>query len=224
MRSVRARLLILVLLMMSALACRRHDPPPPKPAPDLAALTPMGAARQLYALHLRKAYGELAHCIVPQSRELTTNFVRVIDDVLSANESLRSLAENQYKGPVAECWSLGPIADNLGIFSQRVTFLSEEYVGDRAYVTLQEADHVPLVHAEFVWGDGRWLYRPEPLPQSAPAEFLQLASILRDLRGQVQSGQSVVEFVMAFESRIIPQIRRIASLHDVKVAEGAGEF
>lgn len=186
-------------------------------------MSPSGAARQLVVFHKQRAYGDLARGIVPESRQKTTDFIRAIDEVLDANESLKGVAESKFSGPVAETWSLTAMANNLGLFSRVVTLFGEEFVGDRSYVTLQEGEQVPLIHAEFRLENGRWLFCPEPIPQAAAREVAQLALILRGLQKEVQAGQQVHQFAAAFELRVIPQIRRIVRLQDVKLAAGTAE-
>ena len=183
----------------------------------------MGAARQLAMQHKSRAYDVMARGIVPDQRDSFVSFIRSVDEVLAANESLRLLTETRYSAPAVEAMSLSPMADNLGLFSQTVTFFSEDYLGGKAYVTLQEGEQVPLVHAEFEFRDGRWLFRPAGVPPSAAGEMSRLASMLIELRRGVEAGLTVDRFAEAFELRVPPQIRRIAALQEVKIAGAAVE-
>lgn len=217
--------LVVILSLLVVGACRnRESPPPGTPASvDLAGISPTGAARQLAMHHKRGEYDAVGRGIVPELRESYVSFIRAVDEVLAANESLRVLMEKRYSGPAIEALSLAPMADNLGVFSRSVSFFSEEYVGSRAYVTLQEGEQVPLIHAEFELLGGRWLFRPAPVPSRAAAEMSRLAAILADLRRGVEAGQTVDRFAAGFESRVPQQIRRIANLEDVKLADGPAQ-
>jgi hypothetical protein len=219
--SIRRLVMAAAMLYFHA-SCQETGSPPAAP-PDLSAMSPTGAARQLVVFHKRKSYDELARGIVPENRQKATQFIRAIDEVLDANESLKGVAEARFSGPVAETWSLTAMANNLGLFSRVVTFLGEEFVGNRSYVTLQEGDQIPLIHAEFRLEGGHWLYCPESIPDGAAAEVSRLAGILRELQKEVQAGQRVDQFAAAFESRVTPQIWRVVHLQNIKLAAGTAE-
>jgi hypothetical protein len=160
--------------------------------------------------------------VVPDRQAATIALMQAVDEVLAANQYLGRLAETRYCGPAAETWGLAAMENNLGVFSKDVTFISQTFKGERAFVTLQEAQHVPLVHAEFELHDGRWMYRPEAMPAALPRELKALAMILWDLCDQVNAGVNVIEFADEFASRVLPQARRIATLPRDNAALAAG--
>ena len=180
-------------------------------------LSPTEVAQKLGELHRSSQYEEMAKLIAPEGRQSTVDVIRAVDDVLSANAFLKKTAETQYRGPVVEARNLEPMANNLGLFSRDVTILSQRFVGETAYVTLQEGENVPLIHAEFVFQDGRWLYRPEKTPVGVARELVNLANILWDISSRINGEMSVNRFAQVFDMRVMPQIHRVMWTTNVTV-------
>ncbi len=171
--------------------------------------SPAKTARLLHELYQRRDYDGIAPMIVQPARAQTIDLLQAIAEVLDADASLRGKAEEYYGVPYYATWSLASIANNLGVFSKRVKFINQKHRGAEASVTLQEADHVPLVHARFELHDNCWLLRPDETPPTLPADLRGLAASLREVERDVLSGVAFETYVQSFFDKAVPQMRRV---------------
>jgi hypothetical protein len=200
------------LALTLSVGCRQS--PPPEPVAALPVASPAEAAKRLHALHLKRDYRSLTPLILPEAAADTIAVLAAVDEVIDAGRALQSIAETRYSGPAAEAGHLSAMQNNLGVFSRDVEFFSQNFKGDRAYVTLQEGEHVPLVDAEFVFRDGKWFYVPEQTPKALAWELHLLASALGEVGAQVKGGLSVLGFLDAFEAQVTPQVVRVMRTGD----------
>lgn len=176
--------------------------------------SPVAAARRLHALHLARDYDGMADFIVDDRREPTLALLKAIDAVIDAHATLHKAAMAAYDVVPRETWTLAAMEDNLGPFSTRVRWINQAFKGTTATVTLQEGENIPLVHAAFVFVDGRWRYRPEPTPRRMVAELRVLADVLRDVEQSVRRGAPFESYVDAFMVRVLPQMSRVVTARD----------
>ncbi len=152
--------------------------------------------------------------MVPARRLATVDFLAAVEEVLQANARLRQTAESVYQGPVSETWSIGEIENNLGPFSARVKLIGQELRGDKAVVTLQEGDHIPLFKAHFVRDKERWLYDAEPIPAAMIGELRRLATTLDDVAQKVRDGADIRYYMEIFFKQVAPQMCRVLTATD----------
>jgi len=207
----RSARLILPLTIAIVAGCREDPSTGPAKDGDVAAISqsPIETARRLQDCHRRGAYTELAALVTPEAAASTIEFLEAVDRVIRAGRTLREAAGRAYGVPASETWGLGDLENNLGLFSAKTTFISQGFKGDRAIVTLQEADHVPLVRAEFEFRAGRWLHVPERYPPHVVPELLSLARLLGELAVAVDEGRPFDDFLDDFLARVPGQIRRV---------------
>lgn len=170
--------------------------------------SPLEAARQMQALHAERAYDRLAARITPDRSQAIVDYLSAVDEVLAADAALHEVVLRVHRVSLPESWNLRVIADNLGLFSTHVKWIGETVDGDRATVTLQEGDHVPLVRAQFERAGGRWLHTPDPPVPATVVELRRLSGVVRDVSRSVEQGASFEELADAFTFRILPQIVR----------------
>lgn len=171
--------------------------------------TPAQAAQALHDHYQKRDYDAIAPLIIAEYRTETLIFLKALDDVLAANLELREAVEAVYHLPSTEMWDLAFIENNLGVFSSRVQLINQKYRGDEAFVTLQEGENVPLIHARFVIVDGKWMYRPETAPPGMAKELHVLANVIRDVAGMVRGGAEYEAYLATFFTRAVPQIRKV---------------
>jgi len=139
-------------------------------------------------------------------------FLMAVDDVIDANDALCALAESRYGVPSSRTWDLGVMRDNLGVFSASIELINERQRGATAEVTVQEADRVPLVHIHFERRDGRWLYAAEEPPRALAVRLNRLAAAIRDVSARIEQGDTYEEYVGAFFTKAMPQIREMMQM------------
>lgn len=173
--------------------------------------SPTQVARKLHELHERRAHGEIAALLTPESRESTITYLVAIDQVIDARKRLAERAAQCYGSPPSEAWGLGDMENNLGPFSRAATIIGESFSGDDAIVTLQEGSYVPLVRARFRACNGTWLYAPPPPPLAKVPELLALARTLNEMVARAEGGMEFEPFLDAFLAEVPPQIRRVVA-------------
>lgn len=183
----------------------------------VAARSPAETVTLLHSLYQRRDYDGIAPYVVAERRDGMIAILKAIDEVLSANAESRKAAKAAYTDRPFDALDLSVMADNLGPFSARVRLISQRFKGDVAVVTLQEGDHVPVVHAEFGWWEGRWQYHPERAPTCLAAELRALAAAMRELRDSVNAGASFTAYRDTLEQQVFPQMARVVTARDGEV-------
>ncbi len=216
----------LVALTAILNGCRDSDSPRSEPvqAQPAAVPSPAQVAAELQRLFAARDYARLGELLIPERREATIELLRAVAEVLDANAAVQRAAEAAYgEAAIAVSWDLAAMQDNLGVFSARMKLISQRLKGNEAVVTLQEGEHVPLVHAEFVWSDGQWRHQPEPTPRAMVPELRELARILRELGHEVRSGAPIEAYFDAFADRVFPRMARVVTAQDQPSEMARGE-
>jgi hypothetical protein len=194
----------------------------PSPATTMASgagRSPAEVTRLLQQYHQQRVYAEIAPLIVAERRDAVVNLLRAIDEVIDADAALQKAVESEYAGPMTRTCSLTAVKNNLGPFSEQVRLINQRFRGATAFVTLQEGDNVPLIHARFEKVGMRWLYRPESTPARMVIELERLAQTLRDTREAVRGGVPLESYLDAFAYRVLPQMSRVMTAADDPTVE-----
>jgi len=219
-----------VLLLFIASGCNEgrsvtgHGPdaegthPPPVAGTHQPVRSPAEIAALLHQYHHERDYERLAPLIVADRRVRTIGFIRQMDAVLKNQARVREAATRRFGAILADAWDLSAIEDNLGVFSSRCRIVNQSFKGDEAIVTLQEGDHVPLVHARFARTAEGWRYRPEETPLAILAELDGLAVVLEDIAESIKSGAGFDTYVNAFGTKVLPQMGRVVAVRDERMA------
>jgi len=150
--------------------------------------------------------GSIFSLVVESRREGLAQLLTAVDGVLSADASLHARVRERLRVSLPESWNLRVIQDNLGLFSTNVRFIGESIDGDKATVTLQEGDHVPLIHARFVRVGGQWQHDPAAVDPGVCEALDRLAAVIRDVETSVEQGAPFESLADAFTFRILPRI------------------
>ncbi len=208
------------LVAVTGASCRTDLGRDPEPSPEAGDaplvssergrdLSPTETISTLHALHRGRDFTRLGPWIVKDLRTASLAYLEAVDVLLAANESLRRATRDRYHGAFTSRWDLSAIRNNLGPFSQDVRIVGERIDGDRAIVTLQEGDHVPLFHARLERRGDRWLYRPTDVsPRTLPG-LRRLARMLDDVAASVRRGAPPESVDEAFRYRVMPQVARV---------------
>lgn len=194
------------------MACRNEAPREKIARPS--ATSPAEVAALLHELAQQHDYQALRPLIIPEAAADTIAFLAAAHEVIDSGRRLQTAAEKRYSGPASEGGRLAAMENNLGLFSRDVEFFSQSFKGDRAVVTLQEGEHVPLIHAVFELRDGQWLYAPEKAPKNLPWELHILATRLEEIGHRVEAGLSIFAFLDTFDANITPQVLKIMTTND----------
>ncbi len=194
-------------------ASRDGSPSAQQPAPALAH-SPAKVVRLLQTYNRQRNFEAIAPLLVQEQRTATVALLKAVDAVLDANAEMQAVARQKYGEDSSGLWDLASMRNNLGPFSDRLTLFSQHFKGDKAFVTMQEGDHIPLVHGRFTFDGNAWKYRPDATPANIVPELHKLAETLQGISVAIRNGASFEFYDNAFVERVLPQIKRVASAQD----------
>lgn len=220
----RAGRLLMLLLMAGSASCdrtsRRAEPEVSRSAPPLVASSsdpshrqPIDVVRHAHDLRVARRWFELDEVIVPEQRASVSELVRATDALLNANDRLQHAIVNEHGHGVAIAFDRSNSGNVIGVFSVDVRMLGQRIDGDRALVTIQVADRVPVEQVELVLRDHRWLIRTDPPIDGVADEIERLAKVLHAAAARVEHEHlSVSELERELQAQQAPVLRRLARL------------
>ncbi len=177
------------------------------------ALTPSDTVCRVHELRTSGKLEWLGEHLVPEQREHNLDLIHATDRLLSANRVLQA-AITEHLGPAtAAAFDRSRTANAIGVFSTEVEVLSQRVEGNRATVTIQVADRVPLENVHLVRDVNRWLIRTDPPIPEVSAQMGKLADVLiRTARRLADERMTAAELVRELESQQAPIGRRLTEL------------
>ncbi len=196
------------------------ESPQPETTADEPNLSPLEVAKAIHAARaVRDGATDVGQYVVESHRESIMKFLAAVDDVVAADAALHERVKKTLGLSLPSDWNLRVIEDNLGPFSTNVSFISESISGFTARVTLQEGKNVPLLHAQFVREDGRWLLQPDDIPPAMVPALGRLAEVIRDVEKSVEEGAPYDSLTDAFTFRILPRMKEVARAGETSQAD-----
>lgn len=155
-------------------------------------------------------YDQLKQSLAPGRNSDHILILLAVDQVLSANTALQAAITKRFGSATAAQFDLSEIGESYGMFSFHVRVIRERINDERATVTIQEGDNVPLREVALELHNGRWLAATE-LPERGLVEKLQkLARIIDQIREQAdQPASTFQQLADSFRLRAWPQIEAI---------------
>jgi len=177
-----------------------------------AVLPPGDLVDRLREYHRLRQYQRIEDHIAPDRRGDLIKLLAAVDRILVANEEVMRAIRRTCSPETSQKWDLSPIADNIGIFSEKTKTVDTIYEKDRALVHYQVGGTIPLRKAVFIRRNGRWLYQPDSVP-GLPELLDELAVALNILLPTLGGNAiSLQEIDSEYRHRILPIIRRIEML------------
>ncbi len=180
-------------------------------ADTVATLSPVETIRRAQDLRWRREYDGLRDVMIGAGRNETIQFLRSIDEVLDAHDRLQAAAKNRFGDRIHHAWNISSMENNLGLFSRRVTIVNQTMRGASAFVTVQEADHVPLIRVELRRVDGTWKIVPPISTASICDPLRRFASRIDAVTIRVQSGLSPEGYFNAVTNELLPGMAQVAA-------------
>lgn len=184
-------------------------------------LSPAQTIQRIHTLRTEHRYAELIRHLDPHQATGILDFLLAMDELIAAEREVQAAAR-QCPGVRATDCSLGDLANSQGVFSERLRVVSERVEADRAAVTIQIADMLPLETVELESVGGRWVYTAESPAGHLPEALRDLARAMRRFGASLRAAPVGPEqFRAEFRLRISPHLRRITELTSVKIASRA---
>lgn len=187
--------------------------------------SPVEAARRINTLRWNRNYHALGDMLTQKGRAPTIHFLKSIDRVMDAHKRLQAIAADRYGDQVHHAWNISSMENNLGIFSRDIDIVGQTLRGDRATVSLQAGDHVPLLRPTFVRMNGRWKLDSSITDDGICPSLDRFAARIDSVADQIRDGLSPVGYFNAVNDELFPgmiEIARGESIDPVRVTN-AGE-
>ena len=184
--------LLLGVGLLGACDTERHPQRASAATPTVHPST-LGPMETLRLLRRIQPAGDLAGIepfLLADQRELVIAQIRAVDRLIDATALLRTRLEKRFGLGAAQDFDYGQVANILGVLSRDVTLLAETIQDERARVTFQVADRVPLEAVEMVRRGDRWLLVVDPIA-GVPEEIEKLAAVIAEVADGVRDGTYV---------------------------------
>ncbi|MCA9254366.1 MAG: hypothetical protein KDA33_01955 [Phycisphaerales bacterium] len=201
---------------ISLWSCDRPGTPQPAAADTPTAnavitLSPVESIHRARDLRWRREYKGLRGIMIGAGCDETIQFMKSVDEVLDAHDRLQAAAKDRFGDRIHHAWNISAMRNNLGLFSRKVTIVNQTMRGASAFVTLQEADHVPLIRVELRRVDGAWKIVPPMSNASICGPLRQFASRIDDVTNRVRSGLSPEGYFNAVTNELLPGMAQVAA-------------
>ena len=158
----------------------------------------------------QRRYRLLEACIEPAHRAAFIDTMLAVDLVLTADQEARQAIAEVLGEHRTESWDLSALGNNLGIFSNEINIISVERDGDRATLTFQVGDRLPLETAQLRAGPKGWLYAPGPGPIELAPRFRSLAMALSEVAELIRRDRPTAACSnQEFRLRIYPRLKAL---------------
>lgn len=182
---------------------------------QVVALSPTETVRRVHQLRAAGKIGQLEAYLVPDQRASIVELIQSMDQLLSANRALQASVREHLGPATAAAFDRSEAANAIGVFSEDIEILSERIEGDRAIVTIQVADRVPLTEVRLVRRDGRWQIQTDPPIPEVAEQLCKLADVLvQAARRLEQTPMTAAELERELDRQQAPIGRRLAELTD----------
>lgn len=182
--------------------------------------SPADTVRRVNALRRAGRLREMGRFVAQDRRQAVLELVRAVDQLILDNRVLQQRFQAAGRGAVGTLFDRSEVANIIGVFSMDVEVIKEEIAGDRAVVTVQVGQRLPLDRVSLELHQDRWTIQPDaPIPGLAD-ELRRLGAALRRVGDAVSRQEMTVDQIareMEFWQK--PVMKRIRQL--VEQAEHA---
>jgi hypothetical protein len=143
---------------------------------------------RLCDLHRQHGYKDMESLVDPARVATTINTLMALDRLLQTGAQLQQTAEQRVGPTAAVVCDISDVADYLGPFSRNVQVVSTRVEGNRALVTFQVGERVPVERAELRRIADRWRYVPDEPDEALPGLLMGLTDRMVRLQSEVEAG------------------------------------
>jgi len=174
---------------------------------------PADVVRRVHELRLRRRWFDLEEHLVSEQREPVRNLIVAMDSLLDANARMRKAIIESHGLAAAAPLDRSQAGNAIGVFSMEVTVLGQRIDDERAVVTIQVDDRVPVEEVELVRRGGHWLIRTDPPVEALPPQLAKLAGVMNEAAERMErEALTVDELTALLDTEQTPVLRRIARL------------
>lgn len=168
---------------------------------------------QLRACMAERSYRAMEPYIEETGRKQVIEMLIAVDELLAANEAALQAARQACPGIDVRPFDMSVLADNLDLFSRRVTCIACEESGNHGVVTASISDRLPLDRIEFIHEHGYWMYEPGPSWPAVTPAIREIAAALERIVFVIsQKPHTPEEIRDEYRLRVSPKVRRIIAM------------
>ncbi len=199
-----ARPLATLLIATAALVAGCDDQPSPvprraragQPTPQptgtaesgIADLSPIETIHLLRDYRASGRYSKIEPFLLPEQRSLVIAHLRAVDRLVVATRLLRNRVREQMGTAAAQSFArYAQVGNIVGVFSTDAELLDEHLHQDRARVSFQIDDRIPLESVEMIRNTDRWVLVADPVP-GVPEQLIRLAFLLERMADRAAQG------------------------------------
>lgn len=202
-----------------------HDAEPGAHAGEGSTSGPISPAATVRLVNQHRRDGRLAALgplLLPQQRPHIIELIQSVDRLRWANQVLTESVAKRVGESTAKAFDRAELANIIGVFSWDVAVIDETIEGDRATVSFQIGDRLPLERVQLLRQQGGWVIQTDPpIPQIA-GELLKLAEVMSTVARQVdKGGMTVAQIRRELEALQAPVMRRLSTLLSDRTAAAA---
>lgn len=199
-------LLLFACCTLPMTGCDRSRPA--TPSADVTQLdSPRAVYEQLRRWHAGHSYLSMMPWIHPSSRDEVVELLVAVDELMLANTSAQVAITQSCSGIDPKAFDMSEIGNRLDLFSRDAVFVGERIAGDKAVVTVQVAERLPLKQLRFERHEERWVYVPGPLSHALTESIRLLAKGMNRFATVIAKGTCSPEDVNSeFRYRVLSRL------------------
>lgn len=179
----------------------------------VAGTGPADSVRRAHDARVAGDFAGLGEFIVDDHRGAVRELVQATDRLVAAEAEFRATVTRRLGHAAAMGVDRSGVGDAIGVFSRNVRVVDERIDGDRAIVTVQVADRVPLEEVTVVRREGRWLIETDPPMDGIASGMRELAEVLLAMSRRVERGDvSEATLISELAAQQAPVFRKFRSL------------
>lgn len=222
--SKKIAIALLPSLLLALPACDENSPittTPNEPAAGAhagsdvvdEALSPSATVR-LVSQHRRDGrLSAIGPFLLPDQRPHIIELIQSVDRLRWANQVLTESVAKNLGESTAKAFDRSELANIIGVFSWDVAVIDETIEGDRATVSFQIGDRLPLDRVQLVRRAKKWVIQTDPPIPGIATELLKLAEATIAVARQVdRGGMTVARITRELEASQAPVMRRLSAL------------
>lgn len=190
------------------------------PAGDALASPPVGEelspAETIRLVHKHRRSGRLsalAPHLLPEQRPHIVELIQAVDRLRWADQVLQESVARRLGESTARALDRSQLGNIIAVFSWDVAVVGEAIEGDRATVSVQIADRLPLERVEMIRRDGRWIIVTDPPIRAIAGELRKLAEALVAVARRVDETEwTLAQIERELDASQAPISRRLSSI------------
>lgn len=179
-------------------------------ASNANAWTPFETVRRVHDFRMAGQLSSLENHLLPEQRLQVLELIQAVDALMLANKALGEKIAERFGPATAQSFDQSSLVDQIGVFSKSVAILAEKIDNNRAVVTIQVGNRLPLQEVNLFRRDDRWLIETDPPIPELATEIRRLSDVWIELAKSLdRKSPSLAELQSELAARQSAVVRRL---------------